>query len=207
MPSLHSFFCSFIRLFIHSFVCSRSFIHSFIRSFVCSFVRLFVCVRLFAFVFIYYFFAWFCTWNRVRADLVGSSRLKRLAMTGHWTKTGILLCLPTKWLRVAMQETDWIIGMPALAMTGFEHHFDNPVVVVVGWWLVAPWTGHLLPPVSIKHSVLGQSKQRNSRLYCCINSLISLQLDCCSDLIFNVLALCLWWLVCWWCWCDAGPLE
>jgi hypothetical protein len=25
-----------------------------------------------------------------------------------------------------MRETDWIVGMPTLAMTGFEHHFDNP---------------------------------------------------------------------------------
>jgi hypothetical protein len=49
--------------------------------------------------------------------------------TGNdWTKTGIL-CLPTKWLRVAMRETDWIVGMPTLAMTGFEHHFDNPASI------------------------------------------------------------------------------
>jgi hypothetical protein len=25
-----------------------------------------------------------------------------------------------------MRETDWIVGMPTLAMTGFEHHIDNP---------------------------------------------------------------------------------
>jgi hypothetical protein len=27
-----------------------------------------------------------------------------------------------------MRETDWIVGMPTLAMTGFEHHFDNPAI-------------------------------------------------------------------------------
>jgi hypothetical protein len=49
--------------------------------------------------------------------------------TGNdWTKTGIL-CLPTKWLRVAMRETDWIVSMPTLAMIGFEHYFDNPAEV------------------------------------------------------------------------------